>query len=359
MASFHCHRVPMFPLDTDSELYQETRTKLLSQGPLSLPEVHDLFSVLTSIRRDIHAHPEPGFEEKRTQGTVKRMLNLLADIPMDAMKHYAGTGVVVDIHGSGEGEAASTVRTIALRADMDALRMTEKNTNLPYRSANEGVAHLCGHDGHMASLIGAAALIKRKAHLIPKDCTIRLLFQPAEEGPGGAVPMIKEGCMQGVDEVFGYHNWPPVPLGHMWVRPGVMMGHPSEFHIKVKGKGGHGSQPQVAVDPVVVAAHVIVALQSIVSRNVHPKEQVRTVRGRSPGTPGERETTPLFPLPPATGCRQRHHGARGRSGQRHPRRGDAGWDYPGPAPGGVRAGDATHAHARHLHVRGLWCHRRG
>ena len=126
------------------------------------------------------------------------------------MRFCAGTGLIVDIPGppAKKENKAGLVRTIALRADMDALRMTELNKSLPYRSANEGVAHLCGHDGHMASLLGAAALLKHRATRLPLGTKVRLLFQPAEEGPGGAEPMIKEGCLAGVDEVYGYHNWP-------------------------------------------------------------------------------------------------------------------------------------------------------
>jgi len=134
------------------------------------------------------------------------------------------------------------------------------------------VAHLCGHDGHMASLLGAATLIAKRARRLPACCTVRLLFQPAEEGPGGAKPMIEEGCLEGVDECYGYHNWPAFGYGKMHVRSGPVMAHPSSFKIKITGKGGHGSQPHVAVDPVLTAAHVVIALQSIVSRSVDPTE---------------------------------------------------------------------------------------
>lgn len=151
--------------------------------------------------------------------------------------------------------------------------MTEGNSSLPYRSTSPGVAHLCGHDGHMASLIAAAALLNRRADLLPSTSTIRLLFQPAEEGPGGAKPMVEGGCLEGVDEVYGYHNWPAFPLGQLHVKAGAVMAHPTSFEILVEGRGGHGSQPHVAVDPVLVSAHIVVALQSVVSRSVHSKEQ--------------------------------------------------------------------------------------
>lgn len=278
-----CHRVPEFPLDNGGELFAAVAARMTDAKDLSLPEVHDFFSILTSIRRDIHAHPEPGFEEVRTHATLRTMLTRLAHVPEQRIRTCAKTGLVVDITGTGKPVgAAQAVKVLAIRADMDALRMTEKNVNLPYRSTHEGVAHLCGHDGHMASLVGLAVLIQRKAAQIPSDVTVRLLFQPAEEGPGGAQPMIADGCMKSVDEVYGYHNWPSVPLGHMWITEGPIMGHPAEFKIKIKGKGGHGSQPQVAIDPVFVAAHVVVALQSVVSRSVHPSQQVgRCVRARA------------------------------------------------------------------------------
>jgi len=180
----------------------------------------------------------------------------------------------VDIKGQGPpGNGAETVKCVALRADMDALRMTELNTSLPYRSANEGVAHLCGHDGHMASLVGAATLVAKRAAKLPSDCTVRLLFQPAEEGPGGALPMIEEGCLQGVDECYGYHNWPVFEYGKLLVKAGPVMAHPTAFKIVVTGKGGHGSQPHFAIDPVLTAAHVIVALNTIVSRSINSADQ--------------------------------------------------------------------------------------
>ena len=269
-----CTRIPPFPLSAANPLLEEAKAALAQ--PLLSPEALDsLYCACTSLRRWIHANPEPGFEEKKTNALLRSMLTTLADIPESAFSDCAGTGLVVDMMGEGDpvGEAGAKVRTIALRADMDALRMTEGNNGLPYRSANEGVAHLCGHDGHMASLVGAAALLRRRLSRVPRDCKVRLLFQPAEEGPGGAAPMVKEGCMNGVDEVYGYHNWPSWPLGHLKVTPGPIMAHPSSFEIVITGKGGHGSQPHVAVDPVLTAAHIVVALQSVVARAVDPTKQ--------------------------------------------------------------------------------------
>ena len=169
---------------------------------------------MVALRREIHAHPEPGFEEYETQARLKRALAELAGIHEGSMRTCAKTGLVIDIecpappNMSNQAPSAVVsngeppcVKAVALRADMDALRMTERNEALPYRSENEGVAHMCGHDAIMAALVGAAALIARRSARLPPGSCVRLLFQPAEEGPGGAEPMLKEGCLDGVDEV--------------------------------------------------------------------------------------------------------------------------------------------------------------
>ena len=159
-----------------------------------------LASVLPAMvawRHDVHAHPEPGFEEVRTHARVREAL---AAAGIEGGTVMATTGLVVDIVGTGPAAAANTPTCIALRADMDALRMTEGNKDLPYRSTNPNAAHMCGHDGHMAALIGAATLLAQAGNRIPKGHRVRLLFQPAEEGPGGAPPMIEAGCLDGVDE---------------------------------------------------------------------------------------------------------------------------------------------------------------
>ena len=140
------------------------------------------------------------------------------------------------------------------------------NKSLPYRSVNEGVAHLCGHDGHIAALCATAIALQRRADRIPSNMTVRLLFQPAEEGPGGALPMIKEGCLDGVDEVYGWHNWPAWPMGRLVVAPGTVMAHVMDMQITIRGRGGHGSQPHVCADPIVCGAAVVSALQTVVSR---------------------------------------------------------------------------------------------
>jgi amidohydrolase len=225
---------------------------------------------LVSIRRDIHAHPEPGFEEHRTQELILRELRASGLAPRSA----ARTGVIVDI-GEGPGPG------LALRADIDCLRMTEENHALPYRSTRDGLAHMCGHDGHTAVLLGAARTLAPRAAELPGR--VRLLFQPAEEGPGGAPELIACGALEGIDEVYGMHNWPAAPLGSLRTITGPCMATVATFELVVNGKGGHASQPQDSIDPVVIAAHIVTALQSIIARNVHYEERavvsVTTIHG--------------------------------------------------------------------------------
>lgn len=246
------------------------------------------WAAVIALRREIHAHPESGFTEVETQKRIRKALISFAGIPESQIRTCAQTGLVVDILGTGPctSRDESCVQCVALRADMDALTMTEDNENLPYRSKNKGLAHMCGHDGHMAALVGAAGLLQQRAKLIPEGKRVRLLFQPAEEGtpPGtggydfeitkgnGAPPMIQDGCLEGVDEVYGWHNWPAFPLGDLRVRVGPVMAHESSFEIVISGRGGHASQPHLCVDPVICGAHVVTALQTVVSRNVPSSE---------------------------------------------------------------------------------------
>ena len=225
-----------------------------------------------ALRRELHAYPEPGFEEKETQRRIRAVLAEL-DVCADA-RTCAETGLVADIAGP-VGKPPSdknTVRCVALRSDMDALRMTEKNECLAHRSRHEGVAHMCGHDGHMASLVLAAALVARRKDRLPAGASVRLLFQPAEEGPGGALPMIMDGALEGVDECYGFHNWPSFPLGEVHVKPGALMAHVSEFTITVKGSGCHASQPHAGVDAVLAGSAVVQALHTITSRSTRSDE---------------------------------------------------------------------------------------
>lgn len=216
-----------------------------------------LLSRLREIRHDLHQHPELGFEEHRTQAKVRAWLQELGYEPRDC----ADTGLVADLRPGAPGPC------IALRADLDCLPMPE-TTALPYRSVHEGRAHKCGHDGHTTILMGVAARLAARREVLPGN--VRLLFQPAEEGVrgGGAKVMVAQGALDGVDEVYGLHNWPPFPRGHVRVRAGAVMAQTRELEITVVGKGGHASQPQACRDPIVAAAHLVTALQTVVSRDV-------------------------------------------------------------------------------------------
>ncbi|KAF0715680.1 hypothetical protein As57867_003238, partial [Aphanomyces stellatus] len=192
-------------------------------------------------------------------------------------------GLVVDIFGPTDGPSTSPLTCIAFRGDMDALPMTERNPQLSYESKVPGAAHMCGHDGHTVSLMGFGSLVYQRRHLLPPHTCVRLLFQPAEEGhfgelccldssilwsvQSGAPAMIKEGCLETVQEVYGYHNG-PFPLGIIGVKSGAMLAHSSRFKINISGPGGHGSAPHQTKDPIVAAGQIIVGMQSIVSRNL-------------------------------------------------------------------------------------------
>jgi len=220
-------------------------------------DITGLQGELTEIRRDLHRHPELGFEENRTQGVVRAWLERHGYQPSDS----AGTGLVADLRPGAAG------RTIALRADMDALPMME-TTDLPYQSVNDGCAHKCGHDGHTATLMGVAAVLAKHRDEIPGN--VRLIFQPAEEGVrgGGARVMVDEGVLEGVSEVYGQHNWPAWPLGELRVAAGPVMAQVHSFDITVKGVGGHGSQPQLCRDPIAAASYLVTAIQTVVSRGL-------------------------------------------------------------------------------------------
>ncbi|GJE55286.1 MULTISPECIES: M20 aminoacylase family protein [Methylobacterium] len=214
---------------------------------------------LTAIRRDLHAHPELGFEEVRTSGIVAEQLEAFG---VAVHRGIGKTGVV----GVLEGRPGK--RRIGLRADMDALPITEE-TNLPYRSTNSGKMHACGHDGHTTMLLGAARYLAETRDF---DGTAVFVFQPAEEGLGGARAMIADGLFEKfpVDEIFAIHNQPNGPHGRLMVRPGPAMAAADFFDIRITGRGAHAAQPHESVDPIVVATAIAQAMQSIVSRNADP-----------------------------------------------------------------------------------------
>src|SRR5436190_9634755 len=220
---------------------------------------------LTAVRRDLHAHPELAFTEERTSTLVAQKL---AGWGIEVHRGIAKTGVV----GVIPGKKKTSGRAIGLRADMDCLSMHERNT-FAHKSQNEGRMHACGHDGHTTMLLGAARYLAETRNF---DGTAYVIFQPAEEGGGGGQVMVQEGLFKRfpANEVYGLHNWPGLPPGKMAVRAGPVMAATDEVQITIRGKGGHGAMPHLAVDPVVVSAHIITALQTIASRNVSPIEAV-------------------------------------------------------------------------------------
>ena len=215
---------------------------------------------LTALRRDLHAHPEIGFEEHYT---AQRVMESLKVCGVDEIHTGIGkTGVVALIHGQARGSG----QMMGLRADMDALPITEQN-DFAWKSTRPGMMHGCGHDGHTTMLVGAARYLAETRQF---DGTAVLIFQPGEEGFAGAKAMIEDGLFDRfpVKSVYGMHNWPQMKPGTVGVNPGPMMAAADRITIEITGKGGHGAHPYLAVDPVLVAAHIITAVQSIVSRNV-------------------------------------------------------------------------------------------
>jgi len=216
---------------------------------------------LAAIRRDLHAHPELGFEEHRTAQIVATELERLG---IECHAHIGKTGVV----GVVRGERQDSGRAVGLRADMDALPMHEEN-DFAHASRFKGRMHGCGHDGHTTMLLGAARYLAATRRF---DGTVYLIFQPGEEGFAGGKAMVEEGLFERfpADEIYALHNWPGLPPGTIAVRPGPMMAAADRIEIHIEGRGGHGAHPHIAVDPVLVAGHIITAAQSIVSRNVSP-----------------------------------------------------------------------------------------
>ncbi len=219
---------------------------------------------IAAWRRDFHAHPELLFDVHRTSAIV---VDKLGEFGCDEIiTGLAGTGVV----GIINGRTNKSGRTIGLRADMDALPVTEK-TGAPHASTIAGKMHACGHDGHTAMLLGAAKYLAETRNF---DGRVALIFQPAEEGGGGGKVMIADGLFEktGIDEVYGMHNWPGMPLGQFGIRAGGIMAATDRFYIDIEGQGGHAARPQQTVDPIIVAAQLVTALQTIVSRNLDPLE---------------------------------------------------------------------------------------
>jgi amidohydrolase len=215
---------------------------------------------IIALRRDIHREPELGFD---TGKTAEKVLAALEGLPLDVETGVAENGIVATLEGEGDGP------TVALRADMDALPILE-DTGLPFASETEGKMHACGHDGHTSMLVGAAhALSGRRDQL---DGKVKFIFQPAEEGGGGGKVMVDEGVADGVSSIFALHLWPGLPFGKIATKAGPIMAAADAFEMEVKATGSHGAMPHLGSDAISIAAQIVTALQTIVSREVDPVE---------------------------------------------------------------------------------------
>ncbi|SLN09612.1 putative hydrolase YxeP [Roseovarius litorisediminis] len=226
-------------------------------------EMHD---EITAWRRDIHQHPEILFDTHRTSALVAEKLRAFGCD--EVVTGIGRTGVV----GVIQGKTNASGKVVGLRADMDALPIHEA-TGVAYASQTPGRMHACGHDGHTAMLLGAAQYLAETRNF---DGTAVVIFQPAEEGGGGGGEMCRDGMMDrfGIQEVYGMHNWPGVPEGTFAIRPGPFFAATDKFEIEIEGKGGHAAKPHEAIDPTVIASHLVLALQTIASRNADPVEQL-------------------------------------------------------------------------------------
>jgi amidohydrolase len=226
-------------------------------------DIDELVPGIVALRRDLHEHPELAFEEVRTSGIVAQRLQALG---LEVQTGIAKTGVVGLLRGNASKTGGNT-KTLAIRADMDALPIHELN-EIDYRSTVDGKMHACGHDGHTSIALAVADILsKRRAELTGN---VKFIFQPAEEVIGGAEPMVKEGAMQDVDGVIGLHLISNYPIGRVGVRSGTVFASADKFVITVKGKGGHAAMPHEAVDPIAIAAYIITALQTLISRETSP-----------------------------------------------------------------------------------------
>jgi hippurate hydrolase len=224
-------------------------------------EIRDSFGEdIVSLRREIHREPELGFDTKKT---AEKVLDALEGLPLEVETGLAENGVVATLKGEGDGP------TVALRADMDALPIQEE-TDLPFASEEDGKMHACGHDGHTSMLVGAVRALSQD-HLRERlNGSVKFIFQPAEEGGGGGRVMVEEGVAESVSSIFALHLWPGLPFGKAATKAGPIMAAADAFEMRVKGKGGHGAMPHLTTDAVAIAAQIVTALQTIVSREVNP-----------------------------------------------------------------------------------------
>ncbi|MCH7320509.1 amidohydrolase [Solibacillus sp. MA9] len=224
-----------------------------------ITKLQEHFEEMVIIRRYLHEYPEISHEEVQTPTYIAKFYR---ELGLEVREHVGGRGVVATLRGARPG------KTVALRADFDGLAIQELN-EVPYKSKNDGVMHACGHDGHTATLLVLAkALTEMHEHLVG---SVVFIHQHAEEvAPGGAKAMIEDGCLEGVDVIFGTHLWAPTPLGEILVRDGAIMAAADRFEIIIQGKGGHGAEPQHSVDAIVVGAHFVTQLQTLISRRIAP-----------------------------------------------------------------------------------------
>ena len=224
-------------------------------------EIRDSFGEdIVSLRREIHREPELGFDTKKT---AEKVLDALEGLPLEVETGLAKNGIVATLKGEGGGP------TVALRADMDALPIQEE-TDLPFASEEDGKMHACGHDGHTSMLVGAVRALSQD-HLRERlNGSVKFIFQPAEEGGGGGRVMVEEGVAESVSSIFALHLWPGLPFGKAATKAGPIMAAADAFEMRVKGKGGHGAMPHLTTDAVAIAAQIVTALQTVVSREVNP-----------------------------------------------------------------------------------------
>jgi len=239
-----------------------------------LSEVENIKDRIIAIRRDFHMYPELGFNEFRTSKVISEKLK---SFNIKVNTNIGKTGVVGDLL------IDTNYKTVALRADMDALPMQEMG-DTSYKSVNKGIMHACGHDGHMAMLLGCAEVLSQMRKNLKVN--VRFIFQPAEEGEGGARYIIADGALDGVDEIYGMHLWNYQPYGEVGIMPGSVMAAADIFDIEIKGIGGHGAAPQGTIDAIVIASNLIMNFQTIVSRNTDPLQSTLITVGKISGGHG-------------------------------------------------------------------------
>ncbi len=237
------------------------------------PEIQALQPQLVELRRKLHQQPELGFQEQLTAEVIQKKLQ---EWGIQYQSGIAKTGIVAILQGK---KTSFDLKGLALRADMDALPIQEEN-NVSYRSQRDGLMHACGHDGHTAIALMTAYYLSRHRDFFAG--TVKIIFQPAEEGPGGALPMVQAGVLKNPDVhgIIGLHLWNNLPLGTVGVRSGPLMAAVEQFDIEIQGRGGHGAMPHQTVDALLVGAEVVSALQSIVSRNINPLESAVVTIGK-------------------------------------------------------------------------------